>query len=205
MKFFIDTEFNEYFKQYKLSGLPIGNKIPTIDLISIGIVCENNKTYYALNKECNLLDAWNDEWIRNNVLYSIYNNLDFNIEKIASFSYAGMQYIFDTYGYKKTEIASYIKIFVYNNSKDSNIEFYGYYSDYDWVVFCWLFGRMIDLPQNFPMFCIDLKQIMEHCKLDNEWKIKNCPEPKGEHNALIDALWNRDLYNKIVINYLGSK
>lgn len=40
-------------------------------------------------------------------------------------------------------------------------EFYGYFSDYDWVLFCSLFGRMIDLPKGFPYYCIDLKQTMD--------------------------------------------
>lgn len=36
-------------------------------------------------------------------------------------------------------------------------KFYGYYSDYDWVVFCQLFGQMMDLPTGFPMYCRDLQ------------------------------------------------
>jgi len=40
-------------------------------------------------------------------------------------------------------------------------EFYGYYADYDWVLFCSLFGKMIDLPAGFPMYCIDLKQMLD--------------------------------------------
>ncbi len=40
-------------------------------------------------------------------------------------------------------------------------EIYGYYADYDWVLLCSLFGRMIDLPKGFPMYCIDLKQIID--------------------------------------------
>ena len=41
-------------------------------------------------------------------------------------------------------------------------EFYAYYADYDWVVFCWLFGKMIDLPKGFPMYCRDLKQDLDN-------------------------------------------
>lgn len=81
-----------------------------------------------------------------------------------------------------------------------DIEFYGYYADYDWVVFCWLFGRMIDLPKNFPMYCKDLKQMMDDKGLDKEWKRLHCPDPEGEHNALIDAKWNLDLYKQIILS-----
>lgn len=41
------------------------------------------------------------------------------------------------------------------------IEFYADYCSYDWVVFCWLFGKMIDLPKGFPMYCNDLQQLLE--------------------------------------------
>jgi hypothetical protein len=44
---------------------------------------------------------------------------------------------------------------------DNKPEFYGYYADYDWVAFCWLFGKMITLPKGFPMYCIDLKQELD--------------------------------------------
>ena len=45
-------------------------------------------------------------------------------------------------------------------------KFYGYYCDYDWVVFCWLFGKMIDLPKGFPMFAFDIQQQIEEYKID---------------------------------------
>ena len=34
-----------------------------------------------------------------------------------------------------------------------------YYADYDWVALCQLYGRMLDLPGRWPMFCRDLKQL----------------------------------------------
>lgn len=40
-------------------------------------------------------------------------------------------------------------------------EFYAYYADYDWVVFCWIYGLMIDLPKGFPFYCRDLKQMLD--------------------------------------------
>jgi hypothetical protein len=27
-----------------------------------------------------------------------------------------------------------------------NVQFYSYFGSYDWVAFCWLFGKMINLP-----------------------------------------------------------
>jgi hypothetical protein len=56
---------------------------------------------------------------------------------------------------------------------------------------------MINLPDGWPMYCKDLKQMMDERGLDKEWKRQNCPDPENEHNALADARWNFELYNKI--------
>ena len=195
MKYFIDTEFKE--------------KPNTIDLISIGIVCEDGREYYALNKECNLKEIWKDEWLRKNVLLPIYiEYVHGDMRNHISFSRYSIKGIFNGFGKTKKEIAIDITNFCQIQSTnphpqsnykmpDNDIHFYGYYADYDWVVFCWIFGRMIDLPKGFPMYCKDLKQMMDDKGLDKNWKLKNCPDPEGEHNALEDAKWNLKLYNAI--------
>lgn len=100
-------------------------------------------------------------------------------------------------------------------------KFFAYYADYDWVAFCWLFGKMIDLPKGFPMYCNDLKQtldektklltnakgkielvsevIPEHgCAMSAEFNsikdIGGYPSQENEHNALADARWNKKLH-----------
>ena len=67
-------------------------------------------------------------------------------------------------------------------------EFWAYYADYDWVVLCQLFGRMIDLPDHWPMFCNDVQQLRYNMGA-------SLPEQEsGEHNALSDALWTKIAY-----------
>lgn len=105
---------------------------------------------------------------------------------------------------------------VRNRLEDNPVKFYGYYSDYDWVVFCWLFGKMIDLPTGFPKYCIDLKQELDKKALymsNKEYpqyitekltlhgdriklleKHKDYPKQTGIHHALNDAKWNKELY-----------
>lgn len=156
MKYFIDTEFIE---------------IPgSIQLISIGIRCEDGREYYAVSSEFNPYDA--NEWVRDNVLQKIKSKNAKNISQI------------------REEIRAFIK--------GENIQFYGYYADYDWVVFCWIFGTMLELPKNYPMYCRDLKQMMDERGLDKAWKKINCPDPEDEHDALVDANWNYNLYRKII-------
>ena len=187
MKYFIDTEFKE--------------KPHTIDLISIGIVCEDGREYFALSKDFNLKEVWKDEWIRENVLQSIYiKYIHGDMRNYALFTKRSIQGILNSFGKTNNSIAEEIKIFV-----DNNPVFYGYYADYDWVVFCWLFGRMIDLPNGYPMYCRDLKQMMDDKELTEEWKQLNCPNPEGEHNALVDARWNYKLYQTIINTPIKKK
>ena len=55
MKYFIDTEFLEGTQRKGFMGM--GKTKPTIDLISIGIVCEDGREYYAISKDFNLKEA----------------------------------------------------------------------------------------------------------------------------------------------------
>lgn len=67
MKYFIDTEFHEHKKPIKFLGITIA-KVWTIDLISIGIKCEDGREYYAINRDLNLKYAKKDKWLKINVL-----------------------------------------------------------------------------------------------------------------------------------------
>lgn len=156
MKYFLDTEFIE--------------QPGSIQLISIGIKCEDNREYYAVSSEFNPNDA--NQWVKDNVLTKINAKEAKTIPLI------------------KEELLQFVK--------GENIEFYGYYADYDWVIFCWIFGTMLELPKGFPMYCRDLKQMLDERNLDSEWKKKNCPDPEDEHNALADANWNYNLFKKIL-------
>jgi hypothetical protein len=255
MKYFIDTEFLEGTQRYRktfweaLLAIKI-NTPPTIDLISIGIVCEDGREYYAISKEFNLIEAWNRYedstptkglklyWIRDNILKPIFDEFYIDVFNCSmpTFNYKSFKYLINKIGKSNKQIAEEIKDFVshkndvkslywfpnngnelksldtyknrieYLEKLNRPLKFYGYYSDYDWVVFCWLFGRMIDLPKGFPMYCIDLKQELERLnevlgynfdEKGNSYKIQNhtdYPKQTNEHNALADAKWNFELY-----------
>lgn len=83
------------------------------------------------------------------------------------------------------------------------IELYGYYSAYDHVVMCWLFGVMNDLPDGFPYYTIDLQQILDEkaktfMPLEDLKKLKAYPKQTNEHNALQDAIFNKRLHEFIL-------
>ncbi len=67
----------------------------------------------------------------------------------------------------------------------TNVEFYGYYCDYDWVLFCSLFGKMIELPKGFPMYCRDLKQMFdEKANQFTSEQLSKFEYPTCTHNVL---------------------
>ena len=261
-KYFIDCEFLEWTQK---ESFPINlirkETKPTIDLISIGIVSEDNREYYAISKDFNLYEAWNrlemkyDDslppiknrqmgycgylaeeaifraipkkvyWIRENVLKPIFKEflnpvIDSKDNNLRVFNYKNFKTLVNKYGKSNKQIADEIKMFIGTKETVENYEevkhllnpqFYGYYSAYDHVALCWLFGKMIDLPKGFPMYTIDLKQMLDE-KVENysdhfsngnesfETKLSwiknkdNYPKQTNEHNAIADAKWNKQLY-----------
>ncbi len=172
-RYFLDTEFIEYPGH--------------IELISIGIVGEFGDKLYCVNRDADLSKA--SEWVIKNVLEKMpeYNKETHTLSNQTV--YLNPIYL----------IKEQILGFTYQTSETilNECEFWGYFCDYDWVVFCWVFGTMMDLPKGFPMYCLDLKQFMHVLNLSKEWKQLNCPDPVGEHNALVDAEWNKKFYNKL--------
>lgn len=250
MKYFIDTEFIEG-KQYiriPFTNIKIGETKPTIDLISIGIVSEDGREYYAISKDFNLKEAWNrydvenydrqnnllsiprkTYWIRENILLLIFNELKSRVVQKLDFTYKNLYKLIKMFGKSNEEIAFQIKKFVgfpsyfpnnpiMKNCETTKPEFYAYYASYDWVVFCWLFGRMVNLPKGFPMYCRDLKQMLDEKRKtytilkdkklslgfkgvlpeDNIEFHPSFPTQKNEHNALADARWNKKLYEFLI-------
>lgn len=71
---------------------------------------------------------------------------------------------------------------------------WAYYASYDWVVFCWLLGAMVDLPEGFPMLPMDLQQQWIWLGRPDGMKPK---KPSNQHNALADAKWNKAFHDNL--------
>lgn len=136
----------------------------TIDLLSIGMVCEDGREYYA---EAELAPLWRaNDWVKENVLPHLWGG---------------------PWEKSHGKIAEELIDFVDNGAGQP--EFWAYYGDYDWVVLCQLYGRMIDLPRGWPMFAMDVKQLA--VSLGDP----QLPEQDDvEHHALTDALWTREAW-----------
>jgi hypothetical protein len=133
-----------------------------VTLISLGIVSEDDREFYSISSEFDP-DTAND-WVKENVLPHLGEG---RMTTLSSMSRAVMRFVGD----------------------DPRPEFWGYYCDYDWVVFAQMFGTMMDLPKGWPMYCRDLKQMC-----DDLGNPKLPEQTSTEHNALADARWNKQAY-----------
>lgn len=178
MKYFLDTEFIEGFHKPLFS-----KRRHFIDLISIGIVSEDNRALYFISSEYNYNDA--DPWVMANVITPAYIDAVHGDNR----NFYSSDTFHKRYG---TPVKQICKILMDWIGEDNDISFYGYYSDYDWVLLCSMFGRMNELPAVFPMYCRDIKQMMDEKGVD--YTHPDCPKQKGNHISLHDAAWNKEAY-----------
>lgn len=126
-----------------------------IHLLSIGMVSENGGELIAVNANAPLHEAC--DWVWQNVIPHLDHTYDMPLPAI------------------RAEILRFV-------GHDPRPEFWAYFADYDWVVFCQIFGTMLDLPSEWPKYCMDLKQWAT--MLGNP----QLPKQVGqEHDALEDA------------------
>ncbi len=116
MKYWIDTEFNA--------------KPFAIDLISIGLVAEDGREFYA---ESSVVD-WSkaSRWKLENVRPQLNGE-----------------------GITRDEISYGLRNFT---DGDQQPMFWGYFPAYDWVAFVSPFGDHEELPFHYPQLCLEIKQ-----------------------------------------------
>jgi hypothetical protein len=137
----------------------------TIDLISIGMVRTDGVGLYCENGECHMDRA--SDWVRQNVFPHLTKG-----DNLMS----------------RREIAKAVRGFV-----GPDPEFWAYYASYDWVALCQLYGTMMDLPEGWPKFCLDIKQV---AYLAGSPSLQR-PEG-GDHHALADAQWNKRIWHELM-------
>jgi hypothetical protein len=116
VKYWIDTEFIE--------------RPHTIDLISLGLVAEDGREFYAESSEVDWSKA--SRW----TLQTVRPQLEGG-------------------GMAREIIGNGVRRFTEHDEKPV---FWGYFPAYDWVAFSWLFGGLADLPFHYPQLCLDIKQ-----------------------------------------------
>lgn len=133
----------------------------TIELLSIGAVREDGAEYYAEPAETDRSRAC--PWVRDNVIA----HLTGPVQSTTCIAFD----LHDFFGERP--------------------EIWAWYAAYDWVALCQLYGRMMDIPENWPHFVRDVKTI-------DKGEVELPPKPKDTHHALADARWARDAWTAIV-------
>jgi hypothetical protein len=172
VRYFYDTEFIEDGR--------------TIDLVSIGIVAEDGREYYAVSTEFDPERA--GSWVRANVLPKLpspasqlwRSRRQIRIDLEEFFGLAG-----GAGGTKEAE----------------PIELWAWVGAYDHVALCQLWGPMTGLPRALPRFTRELRQLWEE-----RGSPRMPPRPRDVHDALVDA---RDQLRRFRIitaaeNHLGA-
>jgi hypothetical protein len=177
VKIFYDTEFIEDGR--------------TIDLISIGMVAEDGRELYAVNRDMPVMRILKHDWLMANVVPSLPRiHGDRRLQVSArrnplalDFDHPDMR--------SRAQIARMVQAFI---TLTPEPELWAWYGAYDHVALAQLFGRMIDLPEGVPMWTNDLKQ--EAMRLGNPEMPK---QAEGEHNALADARHNRLMHEFLIV------
>jgi hypothetical protein len=130
----------------------------SIDLISIAIIGEDGSEYYACVKDANWEKINKDAWLKQHVINQLPPKSSPEWKT-------------------KSQIAKDIIAFVGDHP-----EFWADFSGYDWVALCQLYGKMIHLPDTWPMFCRDIQQLKELVGIEEFPSMSD-----NEHNAIVDA------------------
>lgn len=147
MRYFYDTEFIE-------DG-------STIDLISIGIVAEDGREYYAESVDAPWDRIAKHDWLMANVVPQLGRE---SMRK------------------RRNQIRDEVAEFLNPRHKNDHTELWAWFGAYDHVCLAQLFGTMMDLPKHVPMWTNDLRQEVHRLG------VRKMPaQPAGLHNALADA------------------
>jgi hypothetical protein len=176
MRVYYDTEFLE-------DGY-------TVDLISIGMHRDDGKEFYAVSMEFDTQRVSRNAWLMQNVMSSIEHHEITNYVNITGMPVKDLV-ITDPALMTRREIRDGVMEFC----SDIWPEFWAWYGAYDHIALCQLFGRMLDLPDRFPMLTMDIKQLHKMAGLPDMPQ-----QPAGKHNALEDAR-----FNKVRFEYLQER
>lgn len=161
MKIWYDTEFLEDGR--------------TIELISIGMVAEDGREYYAVSADMPIKRIIRHDWLMANVVPSLpivrHDGIRPLSKPFLDHAHPDVK--------ERASIATDVRRFI---QATPDVELWAWYGAYDHVALCQLWGAMVDLPEGVPMFTNDLKQ--EALRLGDP----QMPEQEhGLHNALADA------------------
>jgi hypothetical protein len=154
MRFFYDCEFIE-------DGV-------TIDLVSIGVVDETGREYYAVSTEFDPEKA--GPWVRAHVLPKLPSPSDKAWRSRARI---------------RADLLEFFGVGREASGQKADIELWAWIAAYDHVVLAQLWGAMPALPRQIPRFTNELRQ-----RWEDAGRPKLPSAPTDAHDALADARHN---------------
>lgn len=176
MKVYYDTEFLEDGR--------------TIDLISIGMITEDGREYYAVNRDMPVRRIRKHQWLMDNVVPGLPRISGDRRNHIRTGDALDLLDYANPAVKHRDKIAREVRAFILAAGPD--VELWADYGAYDHVVIAQLFGPMVDLPAGIPMWTNDLQQEARRLAAAGLDEAHNLPlQLDGQHNALADARHNR--------------
>lgn len=147
-------------------------------LLSLGLVAEDGRELYLVSSEWQ--DADLNPWVRENVI----------------------PYLGDGPRDTLSAICTRVEEFL---DGDTAPEVWGYFSAYDWFLFCRLWGEWAAMPKILPKVCMDLRQWALQIGVGSTEYKSAVPQLGTAHNALEDARWNRLLWAYLRDRQAGAR
>lgn len=138
-----------------------------VDLVSIGVVDEFDREFYAVSTEFDESRAL--PWVRRNVLDKLPSPGDRAWRSRAQIRDDLWQFLIEPVRHRRGE----------------QVELWAWVAAYDHVALVQLWGAMPDLPREIPRFTKDLRQMW-----DERGRPALPPAESGRHDALVDARHN---------------
>jgi hypothetical protein len=182
-RYFLDTEFLDDGDNQRLV------------LISIALVCDDGRELYLVSNEFDYAEVERDDWMRENVLKKL--------PPTHMPSGNGQPWQPHWQWRSRNEIRDAIAKFIIDEGNGVRPEIWAYFASYDWVLFCQLFGKMINLPKHFPWLVNDLKVWATHMGFTG--KFRDLLPDTGHHIALDDARWNRDAHKLLTERFATTR
>ncbi|HTE56970.1 MAG TPA: 3'-5' exoribonuclease [Kofleriaceae bacterium] len=178
----------------------------TIEVISIGMVADDGREYYAVNSDAPWDRIKGHQWLMDNV----WPHLPLRGHKsglatvgdgiVTKLLEPGVVDTSDSRVKPHWVIANEVRDFIQAAQEDvdqSTVELWANYGAYDHVALAQLWGPMIRLPKGVPMFTNDIQQEARRLRVGWDELPK---QESGEHNALADAR-----HNQVVRRWLASR
>lgn len=139
-----------------------------VELISLGIVSADGREFYAVSSEFD--ESKCGPWLQANVL----------------------AHLGDTPRVSQATMRAAVRGFV--GEGGAHPQFWGYYADYDWYLFCRMMGGWFGLPKTWPKLCRDVAQYQEDMACPT---LPSAADFQPAHNALTDARWTRAAWERV--------